>query len=298
MRWVPLFPVLFLLLAFPCAAPLLAQLPSTRESPARAQIEQLVEQSHSNVAVAFRSLDGSQDLFLDADEPFPTSPAAMQIPVLMELYQEAQTGAVNLNETVLVHNGFPSLIDGKSYDLAPQTDPDPGLYDSIGKAVTLRQLAEDMEAHNSTLAAALLIEKLGADNIRRRIAELHATGIDFVRGAQPTTPASKKENLVTARSMLELLWNLAKGQAAGNPSSEEMIGMIARAALSQPPNAGMPSDPRALESVELAGVGQQAMIVYGPHPFVVVVLVRGVNNRQTMAQLMAQIEHALAAALT
>jgi hypothetical protein len=77
-----------------------------------------------------------------------------------------------------------------------------------------------------------------------------------------------------------------------------MVGMMARAALNQPPNSGMPSDPRALRSLELAGVAQQALIVYGPHPFVAVVLVKGPANRQTMIELMAQIQHALSASLT
>jgi beta-lactamase class A len=299
MRWGSDISALLAAFAAAYLAPVSAQLPSdtTRESPARAQVEQLIEQTHSTVAVAFRSLDGSQELYLDADEPFPTSPAAIEVPVLMELYHEANTGGLSLNDTVTVHKDFESLVDGKTYELDRHTDPDPGLYSLIGKPVTLRELAEHMEAHNSSLAAALLIERLGPENIRRFTTELHASGIDMVRGAQPTTAASQQENEITARSVLELLWNLAKGNAAGDESSQEMLGMMARAALSQRPNSGMPSDPRA-RALQLAGVGQRAMVVYGPHPFVVVVLVKGNSNPQTTAELMAQIEHVLAAALT
>jgi beta-lactamase class A len=206
---------------------------------------------------------------------------------------------VSLSETVTVHNGFHSLVDEGTYRLDPKTDPDQDLYKLMGKPLTLRELCEHMVAANSSLAAALLIERLGVSQIRQRIEALHANGIELIRGIEPGKPSDPKpENRASARGILELLWTLAKGQENDDDASKDMIGMIARTALHQPPTAGMPSDPRAAESVRLAGIGQQAMIVYGPHPFVIVILVRGPASPETSAELMAQITHALAAAIT
>jgi beta-lactamase class A len=267
-------------------------------SPARSQVEQIIQQSRADVSVAFRSLDGSQELFIKAESPFPAAPAVIQIPVMIELYAQAQAGSVRLTDTIVVHNNFRSLADGAPFQLDPKTDPDRDLYQQIGKPVSLRDLCEDMVAHNSSLAADLLIEKLGIDNIRQRLSALHISGLDFARAIEPTAPDSKgPENASSARAVLELLYSLAKRQDSGDDAGKEMIGLLARAALSQPPSAGMPSDPRNQQSVQLAGVGQQSMIVYGPHPYVVVVLTRGITNSAVSAALMAQIEHALASGL-
>jgi len=278
-----------------------AQLPADqpKESSARGQVEQLIQQTGAQVAVAFRSLDSSQELFLHADEPFPAAPATIQVPIMIELYHEAQAGTLHLSDTVLVHNAFHSLVDDATYQLNPQNDPDQSLYTLIGKPLTLQDLCDRMVARNSTLAADLLIKKLGVARIRQRIDALHANGMELFRGLEPSRPSdAKPENATSARAMLELLWTLAKGQEADDDSSKQMIGMIARAALQHAPTAGMPSDPRVAQTVGLAGTGQQAMIVEGPHPFVIVILVRGIANPETSAELMAQIMHALAAAIT
>jgi len=59
----------------------------------------------------------------------------------------------------------------------------------------------------------------------------------------------------------------------------------------------MPEDPREADSKQLAGIGENAMIVFGPHSYVVVVVVRGIADSESRAELIAQIEHALAAKL-
>jgi len=285
--------------ALDCPRALAQDSPDTEESPARAQIEQLIQQTHSEVAVAFRSLDGSQELFIRADELFPAAPAAIQVPIMIELYREAQAGQLRLTDTIVVHNNFHSLVDDSTYQIDPKTDPDQDLYKSIGKPETLGDLCEHMVANNSSLAASLLIERLGIGQIRQRIEALHAKGVELFRGVESSKPSdSKPQNEVSARGVLELLWTLAKGQQEDDDASKQMVGVIARAALRQLPTAGVPSDPRIADSIQNMGLGQQAMIVYGPHPFVVVIMSRGITNPETSAELMAQITHALASAIT
>lgn len=283
-------------LALGCARSACAQTSdSATDSSARGQIEQLIQQTHSDVAVAFRSLDGSQELFIRADTPFPAAPATIQVPIMMELYREAKANDLRLSDTVVVHNSFHSLVDDSSYKIDPKTDPDQDLYNMIGKTVTLRDLCEHMVADNSSLAADLLIERLGISQIRQQIDALHADGMAVIRGLEPgKTTDTKPPNETSARAIMELLWTLAKGQESGDDGSRDMVGILARAAFRQQPTAGMPDDPRAAGWVPLAGLGQQAMIVLGPHPFVVVILTRGITNPETNAELMAQITHALA----
>lgn len=276
-----------------------AQSPDIKESPARAKIEQLIQQTHSEVAVAFRALDGSQELFIRADEPFPAEPATIQLPVMIELFHEVQAGQLRMTDTVVVHNTFHSLVDDSTYQVDPKSDPDQDLYKAMGQPVSLHDLCEHMVARNSSLAASHLIERLGIAQVRQRIDALHANGLELFRGIEPGRPSdAKPPNQTSARGLLELLWTLAKGQQADDEASKEMVGFIARAALDQPPTAGMPSDPRAADSIQLTGVGQQAEIVEGTRPFVVVILTRGITNPETSAELAAQIIHALSTAIT
>ena len=268
-----------------------------KESPARGQVEQLAQQAHADVSIAFRSLDGAQQLFIKADERFPVAPAVIQLPIMIELFAEAQAGELRLTDTLIVHNTFSSILDGSIYHLDRKTDPDQDLYKAIGKPITLRDLCEHMVARNSSLAAALLVERLGVGRIRPRIEALHADAIQLLRGFEPGKPNdTKPDNTASARGVLESLWTLANSQDQGDVSSE-MVGMVARAALYQPPADDMPSDPRSAQSFQLAGIGENAMIVYGPHPFVVVIVVRGITKSEARAELLALIEHALAAGL-
>jgi len=286
----------------PASAALPQDAPSTpKESPARAEIEQLIDEAHADASVAFRSLDGSQELFIKADGLFPVPPAVIQLPIMIELFAEARAGDLRLTETLVVHNGFTSILDGGSYHLDPKNDPDQELYKSLGKSITLRDLCEHMVAHNSSLAGAMLIERLGIDRIRQRIQTLHADGIQLIRGLEPGKPNDPQpENTATPRGLLESLWALAMNQHesdAGEFVGEEVIGMVARAALYQPPAPDLPSDPRSAQSARLAGIGESATIVYGPHPCVVVVVLRGVTTPEARAELLARIEHALVAGL-
>jgi beta-lactamase class A len=268
------------------------------ESPARGEVERLIQLAQADVSVAFRSLDGRQQLYIKADQQFPAPPAVIQLPIMIELFAEAGAGELRLSDTVEVHNSFSSIADGSVYHLDPKSDPDQDLYKSVGKPIALRDLCEHMMARNSSLAADLLIEELGVERIRQRIEALHPGGIQLIRGIEPEKPNdAKSDNTTSARGMLESLWTLAKGQEEDNDASKEMVGMMARAALSQPPTNGMPPDPRIAESVRLAGIGETAMIMYGPHPFVVVIVVRGMNKSEARTDLVALIEHALGTGL-
>lgn len=76
-----------------------------------------------------------------------------------------------------------------------------------------------------------------------------------------------------------------------------MIGMIARTGLSTATQAGNQEPSHSAKPTRAPGTYEDAMIVYGPHPYVVVIVVRGVQSAETRAELAAQIEHALAASL-
>ncbi len=301
MKFAPQIRFAFLLgVALGCVPPAVGQVSPDKlpkESPARAEIEKLIGNSGADVAVAFRSLDSAQELFIQPDKQFHAANTIIQIPVMIELYAEAQAGELRLSDALRVHNNFRSIVDGSTLRLDPKDDPDPDVYRAIGKTMTLRELCGHMITRNSNLAGSLLIEKLGVDRIRERLHALRADGVQLVRGFEGRKANDKgPDNTTSARGVMELLWALTKGEAISPEASQEMIGVMAHSSSQRAAAAGPPSDTRAAQkSVEIAGANYQAMVVYGPHSFVLAILTNGVADPGTGSALMAQIAHALAA---
>ncbi len=259
-----------------------------QESSARAEVEKLIQASGADVAVAFRSLDGAQELFIHPDKEFHAA-NPIKIPVMIELYAEAQAGKLRLSDTLLVHNRF---------HLDPKDDSDPDVYKAIGKTMTLRDLCDHMITRNSKLAANLLIEKVGLGQISQRVHALHADGVELRRGFESgQAKDGGPDNTTSARGMMELLWALAKDAAVSPEASQEMVGILARTSP-EAIAAGLPPATRtAHETVDVTGTHQEAAIVYGAHSFVLVILVRGITDRNASSALTAQITHALAAGM-
>jgi beta-lactamase class A len=262
------------------------------ESPARGDVEKLIQTYGADASVAFRTLDSTQELFVQADKPFHSS-SAIKIAVMIELYAEAQAGELRLSDPLLVTS---SGSQNDAQPGTPHTDAknDP-TYGSIGKTLTLRELCEAMIARGSLRAESLLIERLDAARIRNRLHELGADGVEFVAPVESDTgPAEGPQNTETARDLMVLLWALAKGEAVSPDASQEMMGMLARSIPYQGIAAGLPgSQDAALGTAGFAENHQEAAIVYGPHSFVIVIVIRDVQDRTASFALSAQLTHAL-----
>lgn len=273
--------------------------PQARESAARPEVEMLIQASGGDAAVAFRSLDGQQELFIKADGKFPASPQIVMIPVMIELYAEVNDGTLKMTDQLLVHNGFHSIVDGHLYQLDPKDDSSPEVYAAIGTTMSVKNLLNEMILHGSKLSANLLIERLGAGRIQARIAALHTTGFEFFRGFDPgQTKDGGRENLVSVRGMMELLWALARDKAVSPAASQEMLGILGSGAAPEDIAAGLPSAAStAPKAVGFNAASEQAAIVYGPRSFVIVVRVQGISDHAAVSTLTARITHAVAASI-
>ena len=76
------------------------------ESPARGDVEKLIQTYSADTSVAFRTLDGTQELFIQAEKPFRSS-SAIKIAVAIELYAQAEAGELRLSDSLPVTSGSP-----------------------------------------------------------------------------------------------------------------------------------------------------------------------------------------------
>jgi beta-lactamase class A len=260
----------------------------------RRAVERLITASGAEVAVAFRTLDGEAELLIEPDTSFHAA-STMKIPVMIELFAQAEAGILGLDDPLPVINEFHSIVDGSVYHLDAGEDSDPDLYSDVGQSLPLRQLCERMIVVSSNLAANLLIDKLGVENIRRRVEALDAGGMQVLRGVEDAKAYDRLlNNTTTARALLQLLESIARGKAVSPEASQQIAEILRHQEFNDAIPAGLPAGtPVAHKTGFITRINHDAAIVYGPRPFVLVILVRGLDAQEESSALMAEITRTL-----
>ena len=286
------FPLLVALGGFGCRD--CPALPDPRLAAAIPGIEATIRKSGADVAVAFRTHDGTTEWLWRADEAFHAA-STMKVAVLIELYRQVRAGRVRLDDALTVRNEFHSLTDGSLFTLDPNDDSERDLYTAVGTTRTLRQLSELMITISSNLATNLLMDKLGVDDIRAGVHALGADGMNVLRDLEDTKAyEAGRNNTTTARALLRLMEAIAHGEAVDQASSREMVAILERQTFNDGIPAGLPPGTRvAHKTGEITRIQHDAAIVFSRRPFVLVVLTRGLENPKESTALIAEITRQL-----
>ncbi len=276
-------------------AALLAQVRSLPASSLETTLARIIADSGAEVAVAYRTLDGRTDVRINADTAFHAA-STMKVPVMIELFRQAHAGTLALGDPLPIVNEFHSIVDGSRYVLAEDDPADKDVVAALGRTLTLRQLCEAMITVSSNFATNLLIEKLGVENIRRTVTALGADGMHVLRGVEDQKAFDKGlNNTTTARALLVLFERVAQGRAVDKSSDAEMVRVLERQKAS--PNAikaGVPAGTVvAHKTGNITRIHHDAAIVYAPKPYVLVLLVRGIDDLDKSAALMAALSKAI-----
>ena len=217
---------------------------------------------------------------------------------MIELFRQAQAGTVSLDEPLEIRNEFKSIVDGSPYKLSEGDDSDKAIYAAAGKTLTLEQLNEAMITVSSNFATNLLIEKLGIEKIRATVATLGAEGMQVLRGVEDQKAFDKGlNNSTSARGLLQLFERLGHGRAVDPKSDGAMIAVLKRQKFNDAIPAGLPAGPPSIDVAHKTGnitrIHHDAGIVFAKRPYVLVILVRGIQERKKSAALMTQISKAV-----
>ena len=276
------------------AAVMIAAVPAADEiAAARARIDELVKNSGGEVAVAFRTLDGRDELLIRPDVEFHAA-STMKVPVMIELFRQARAGALSMDDRIALVNEFHSIVDGSRFTLDAGDDSDADLYGRIGRQMTLRELCEAMITVSSNFATNLIIERLGAPAIQRTTTALGAPDMHVLRGVEDDKAFRKGlNNTTTARALLTLLEHIAHGDRPGlvdEAAAAEMVAILKRQHFNDRIPAGLPAaTPVAHKTGEITRIQHDAGIVYAKRPYVLVVLVRGLDDAKRGSALIADI---------
>jgi beta-lactamase class A len=127
------------------------------------------------------------------------------------------------------------------------------------------------------------------------VLDLGADGMVVRRGVEDTKAFEKGlNNSTTARALLVLLERIAREEAVDAASSREMLGILLRQHFNDGIPAGLPPGTKvAHKTGSITKINHDAAIVLAPRPFVLVVLVRGIEDGKRSSALIASIARVL-----
>jgi len=259
---------------------------------AKAEIQRLIAYSGAEVAVAWRPVQAKrgEEILINASTRFHAA-STMKLPVMIELFRQAEKKRLRLDDRLVVSNHFKSIVDGSPYSLSAESDSDDEMYKALGQSMTLADVCEHMITRSSNLAANILIERLGPKQIQSTANHLGGSGMHVLRGVEDQKAFDKGLNNTTdATALLKLLTRIARGDAVSQAASDAMIEILKRQTFNDGIPSGVPDGTAvAHKTGTITGIHHDAAIVYAPRPYVLVILVRGIRDQQVSAKLMGDI---------
>lgn len=274
-----------------------ANSPPTGTDALSASVESLIKDSGAaDVGVAYHDLASGDELLIHADATFHAA-STMKVPVLMELFRQAEEKALSLDDRIAIKNEFASIVDGSRFTLKVEDDSETTLYRRLGERVPIRELARLMITESSNLATNLLIERVTAAKVSSLMDRLGAKEIRVLRGVEDGAAYRRGlNNTLTARGLMTILVRLADRDVVSKPASEAMLAILRGQKFNEGIPAGLPKGVTvAHKTGSFGGVYHDAAIVEPPRgrPFVLVVLTRGIQDEARSHRLVAEIARAV-----
>ena len=135
------------------------------------------------VGLYYRSLARPDSILIGANLRLHAA-STMKIPVMIQMFRDADAGLLRLEDSLSVHATFRSPADGSPFTVGKEDDSDSTLYARIGAQASLRELLALMITRSSNLATNILIERVGAERAQRTARMLGAWSMQVLRGVE------------------------------------------------------------------------------------------------------------------
>jgi len=257
-----------------------------------ALINQRIAASGAEVGLYYRRLDRPDSLQHDADLRMHAA-STMKVPVMIQIYRDADAGLLSLDDSLPVVNAFTSIVDGSPFTVSPADDSDSTLYARVGTNATIRELVELMITVSSNFATNLLVDRVGAARVTATMRELGADSIQVLRGVEDQKAYDAGvSNTTTARDLAIIAAAIADDRAASPASCREMEAVMSRQRFGEAIPAGIPADAKvAHKTGEITAIHHDFGIVTAADGtrYVLALMVRGLESKDSSAALMADL---------
>jgi beta-lactamase class A len=256
-----------------------------------AEIEQIVSgYDGASVSVSIIDTAGEYELHLDGDRLYHAA-STMKVPVMIELFRQAELGRFSLDDEVVLKNEFRSIVDGSLFSI--EDDSDDAIYEQLGSPMTLRQLSYNMITVSSNLATNLLIDFLSADSVQATSERLGTTHMQTIRGVEDLKAFDLgMSNKATSRDLAILMERLRSGTAVSASADSVMLSMLHDQFFNAMIPSGLPQGSRvAHKTGSITEIHHDAAIVYPENgdPYVLVIMTQGIADSNVSSELGAAI---------
>ncbi len=187
-----------------------------------AAIRQTERELEARIGFFFRDGGTGLEIGHNHNELFHAA-STMKLPVMIEVFRQADRGWFNLDDRILVDPMCRSMLDGSLFEC----DSRGYVNEQLGEPVTIRRLAREMMVVSDNLATNLLIELVTPQRITASMRELGAEDGFVIRGLQDSMAfRAGISNRITARDLVELLDAVENNTAASPESCAEMRGIL------------------------------------------------------------------------
>ena len=254
------------------------------------QLVKAIRESGAEVSLALKDLESGQKVLIRAEEMMHAA-SLMKVPVMIEVFRQAEKRKFLLEDEIAVKNEFKSIADGSPYSLRAADDSDEGIYTLIGRKAAIRHLVERMITVSSNLATNIVIELAGAENVMQTMHDLEIRNMEVLRGVEDGRAYEQGlNNRTDALSMMKVMLSIVEEKAASAESCRQMIEILTRQKFRDKIPAGIPEGIKvANKTGSITEIDHDAAIVFpeGRKPYVLVVLTRGIEKREQAKGLIA-----------
>lgn len=194
------------------------------------------------ISVAVHDLQTGTEFFSNADVMMHPA-STMKIPVMMEVYRQAEAGLLSLDEHLKIYNTFTSIADGSAFSLDEVDDSELSLYQRIGETESVRELVRLMIVRSSNLASNILMDKVTTARVDAIVKEHGITNMHIIRGLEDKKALQLgRNNAASARSSAQMLKLIAEGKVVSAHACEEMIQILLGQEFNESIPALLPTD--------------------------------------------------------
>src|SRR6184192_3937706 len=118
------------------AAPAASQDASALRDRLEARIARAPAQA---IGLYYRNLAGADSILIGANLRLHAA-STMKLPVMIQIFRDADAGLLQLDDSLTVHVNFPSLVDGSRFAVDKADDSDSTLYRRVGGRASAREL--------------------------------------------------------------------------------------------------------------------------------------------------------------
>jgi beta-lactamase class A len=244
----------------------------------------------ATVAIAVRDLASDDSLTIRGDRRFHAA-STMKVPVMAEVFRQAQAGRFSLDDSLTIRNQFTSIVDSSTYQI--EDDSDTAIYERLGERVSIRDLTERMITVSSNLATNMVIELVSPEAVQRLLEELGASRMQVRRGVEDLKAYRQGlNNTATASDLATMMTAIASHTVVSPEACRAMVAILKQQEYNDTIPAGLPANVEVAHKTGwITEIHHDAAIVYplNTAPYVLVVLTEGIPEREVSAALHARI---------